>query len=180
MKRYQPVFATRQPLRIAAVRQLLTQAGVQTDTKVVYPEELERTVASSGDCLVIVDGQCPPQPDVLIRLAQSSPGSRILIWTEHLSADLLLATIECGLHGLLSSNLPPREAASALRRICCGERLLRFDPDSATSKISGPPKSMAAGAAFDAQWMLDGAESEGRGNWENGDASVATGSRGRF
>jgi DNA-binding NarL/FixJ family response regulator len=90
-----------------------------------------------------------------------SPGSRIVIWTDALTTGLLLTTIECGLNGLLSSRLPPPEAAYALLRICRGDRLLRFDADPGEKKTSGSNR-LAAAAEFDAQWMLHGAEPHGR------------------
>ncbi len=171
MNVYQPIFATRHALRIAAVRQLLTGAGIRKDPQVVYPEELERVVACAANCLVIVDGQSLPDEDTLRRLRRCGAGSRIVIWTDTLSTDLLLATIECGLDGLLSSALPPKEASYALMRICRGERLLRFDPDRGMVKHPDPSRRVAEAPArgpqahppaFDAQWMLHGAEPQGR------------------
>jgi DNA-binding NarL/FixJ family response regulator len=160
MTQYQPVFATRQALRIAEVRQLLTGAGIAADPTVVHPEELERVLADAGNCLVIVDGQSLPQLDALARLRRLSPGSSIVIWTEQLSAEMLLATMELGLHGLLSSRLPAEEAAHALQLICRGERLLRFD---SIAESPNPGRQVAAAPTFDAQWMLDGvADSQGR------------------
>jgi DNA-binding NarL/FixJ family response regulator len=162
MSSYHPIFATRQALRIAAVRQLLTGAGIAADVQTVFPEELERVVASAGDCLVIVDGQSLPDQDTLQRLRHLSPSSRIVIWTLTLSTDLLLATIECGLDGLLSSGLPPDEASYALLRICRGERILRFDSDRRAFQEPDPARQVASAPSFDAQWMLHGAESQGR------------------
>ena len=162
MSLYRPIFATRQALRIAAVRQLLTGAGISADPQVVFPEELERVVSGEGNCLVIVDGQALPQVEILIRLRRCSPHSRIVIWTENLTTDLLLATIECGLDGLLSSGLPVEEACGALVRICRGERLLRFDSDRGAIQRPDVTRVVAAAPSFDAQWMLHGAESQGR------------------
>jgi DNA-binding NarL/FixJ family response regulator len=162
MSSYQPIFATRQALRIAAVRQLLTGAGIADDVQTVYREELERVVASTGDCLVIVDGQWLPNQDTLQRLRQTSPGSRIVIWAATLTTDLLLATMECNLDGLLSSGLPPDEASYALLRICRGERILRFDSDRREFHEPDPGRQVASAASFDAQWMLHGAEPQGR------------------
>jgi len=160
MTQYQPIFATRYALRIAEVRQLLTGAGIAADPTVVHPEELERVVAGAGNCLVIVDGQSLPHVDALARLRRLSPDSCVVIWTDRLSAEMLLATMECSLHGLLSSRLPAEEAAHALQRICLGERLLRFDSAPESPK-SG--RRVAAAPTFDAQWMLDGAaDSKGR------------------
>jgi len=162
MKRYQPVFATRHALRIAAVRRLLTSVGIAADAQIVYPEELERVVTCAGDCLVIVDGQALPERDKLQRLRRLSPGSLIVIWADTLTTDLLLATIECGLNGLLSSALPPDEASCALSKICRGERILRFDADRRTFREPAPARQVAEPPSFDAQWMLNGAEPQGR------------------
>jgi DNA-binding NarL/FixJ family response regulator len=162
MTTYQPVFATRQALRIAGVRQLLDGAGIAVDPLVVHPEELERIVMGTGDCLVIIDGQYLPGSDVLLRICRFSPGSRLVLWTDRLTTELLLATIECGLHGLLSSRLPQAEAASALGRICRGERILRFDSDNEQSDLNTPKGQLVDPPSFDAQWMLDGAQPEGR------------------
>jgi DNA-binding NarL/FixJ family response regulator len=162
MTRYQPIFATQQALRIPAVHQLLTGAGITADAQVVYPEDLERVVACAGDCLVIVDGESLPDQDTLRRLRRFSQGSRIVIWTEALTPELLLTTLECGLDGLLSSELPPEEASYALARICRGERLLRFDSGTDVKKEYTPERQVAEAPSFDAQWMLHGAKSQGR------------------
>jgi DNA-binding NarL/FixJ family response regulator len=163
MTPYQPIFATHQALRIAEVRRLLTGAGIAADPTIVLPEELERAVAGRGSCLLIVDGQSMPPDDTLRRLRQSSPGSCIVIWTERLTTVMLLATIECDLHGLLSSRLPPEEAAYALRRICGGERMLRFDSEPLVPPSPRTSTAVAADSSFDAQWMLHGAaDSQGR------------------
>jgi DNA-binding NarL/FixJ family response regulator len=160
MTPYRPIFATQQALRIAEVRQLLVGAGIAADPTVVRPEELERAMAGAGNCLVIFDGEFLPSVDVLARLRRLSPDSYIVIWTERLSTEMLLATMELGLHGLLSSRLPWEEAAYALRRICRGERMLRFD---STPEPPQQKAGVAAASSFDAQWMLHGAaDSQGR------------------
>ena len=70
----------------------------------------------------------------------------------------MLATIECNLDGLLSSRLPPEDAAYALARICRGERLLRFDAESVSTDSVKAARKVAESPSFDAQWMLDGGE----------------------
>jgi len=155
---YQPVFATREAMRIAAVRELLLGAGITADPKVAYPDELERVAMAAGTCLVIIDGDSLPSPDVLQRLRRNSAGSRIVIWAERLTTEILLTTIECNLDGLLSSKLPPEDAAYALARICRGERLLRFDADSVSTDSVKAARKVAEAPSFDAQWMLNGGE----------------------
>jgi two-component system response regulator DesR len=49
------------------------------------------------------------------------------------TAELLKIALECEVHGLLSTGLPREEAATALLRICAGERILRFNADSGLS-----------------------------------------------
>jgi DNA-binding NarL/FixJ family response regulator len=161
MTHYHPVFATRQALRIASVRQLLAAAGIDLDPQVVHPEEVERAVASEGECLVLIDGQCMPPQDVLLRLRRSSPGSRLVLWTDRLTTELLLATMECDLDGLLSSRLSLDDAAVALVGICDGERILRFDSDASETDPVDNRREVAEAPFFDAQWMLHGAESTG-------------------
>ena len=121
MTGYQPVFATREPLRIGAVRELLLGAGITAEPKVVYPDELERVAMGAGTCLLIVDGESLPPSEVLLRLRRNSPESRIVIWAGRLTTEVLLTTIEWNLDGLLSSRLPPEDSAYALARICRGE-----------------------------------------------------------
>ena len=162
MNTYHPIFATRQPLRVGEMRKLLADAGIAEDPQLIHPDELEPAMHGADNCLVMIDGQWMPDQDVLIRLRSSSPRSRFVLWADRLSADLLLATMECELHGLLSSRLPAHEAASALARICRGERILRFDADSPEEAPVTSKRQLAAPQSFDAQWMLHGAEPSGK------------------
>lgn len=72
--------------------------------------------------------------------------------------ELLLATMECRLNGLIGSDLPPEEAAEALVRICRGERVLRYNSELEPLTTPNKPRT----SWFDAQWMLAEAESRGR------------------
>jgi hypothetical protein len=65
---YQPIFVTRQALRIAAVRRLLADTGITADLQTVHPEQMERIVTAEADWLVIVDGQAMPHPDAFERM----------------------------------------------------------------------------------------------------------------
>jgi DNA-binding NarL/FixJ family response regulator len=161
MTQYQPIFATAKPLRIAALRQLLVAAGIAEDPRAIFPEELPQALAGGGDCLVIVDGESLPPDNVLVSMRRASPGSRIVIWTDSLSPDLLRATLEFGLDGLLSSKLPLEDAAYALARICRGERLMRFD-STVPLKPPAAGQPLADATSFDAQWMLHGVGPHGR------------------
>jgi DNA-binding NarL/FixJ family response regulator len=132
------VFATRQPLLIAGVGELLQGGGLAADPQIVDPEELGRALAPAGNCLVILDGHALPARATLRELCRLAPGSFFVLWTVRPTADLLQAALECGLHGLLSARLPLEEAAQALRRICRGERLFRFDSNPGPLELPKP------------------------------------------
>lgn len=162
MREMRPVFVTRQPLRVGAVSQLLAGAGISSEPQLIHPDEFEHADTGAEECLVIVDGQSLSAEQSVGQLRRHSPRSRMIVWTDRLSPDLLLDTMECGLDGLLSSRLPLDEAVCALERICRGERILRFDSDASPGRPRPSAAALAASASFDAQWMLDGAESTGR------------------
>lgn len=133
-----PIFATRQPLLITGIREVLLGAGIAIDPRMVDPDQLERVLEPAEYYLCILDAKSVPGRDVLTRLCQSSPGSCFVLWTAYATADLLQTALECGIHGLLSSRLPLEDAARALVRICRGERLFRFDADAAPPDLSEP------------------------------------------
>jgi DNA-binding NarL/FixJ family response regulator len=133
-----PILATPNPLLIASVREVLSAAGITADPRVITPDGLGRTLPHADGCLVILDGQALPQRETLARLCRSAPGSYFVLWAAQPTADLLHIALECGVHGLLSTRLPLEEAAGALLRICRGERILRFDPDSGPVALSKP------------------------------------------
>jgi DNA-binding NarL/FixJ family response regulator len=130
MSACQPILATSNPLFFSGVREVLALAGVAADPQIVTPAALGQTVPLPGRCLVILDGLALPHPETLARLCRSTPESRFVLWVTRPTADALKFALDCGVHGLLSANLPRAEAAAALVRICAGERILRFDPDS--------------------------------------------------
>jgi two-component system response regulator DesR len=131
-----PIFATSNPLLIAGVREVLAAAGVPADPRIVDPEGLPQTLAHGDRCLVILDGHALPHRDTLEQLCRSRTGSQFVVWVGHPTADLLKIALECGVHGLLSTRLPLEEAASALLRICRGERVFRFDPNAGSTAAS--------------------------------------------
>jgi DNA-binding NarL/FixJ family response regulator len=124
-----PIFATPNPLLIAGVREVLAAAGIPHDPRIVAPDGLDRTLAPTDRCLVILDGDALPHRDTLAHLCRSS-GSQFVVWAVRPTADLLRIALECGVHGLLSTRLPLDEASDAMLRICRGERIFRFNPDS--------------------------------------------------
>jgi two-component system response regulator DesR len=130
------IFATPNPLLIAGVREVLTAAGMTGDPRIVAPEGLGQTLAPAGGCLVFLDGQALPRRETLAQLCRSNPGSCFVLWVTQPTGDLLQIALECGVHGVLSTRLPLEEAAGALLRICHGERVFRFDPDSGPVALS--------------------------------------------
>jgi two-component system response regulator DesR len=133
-----PIFATANPLLIAGVREVLAAAGMSVELLIVAPESLGQAMATAAACLAILDGQALPHRETLAQLCRSTPGSRFVLWVVQPTADLLNIALECGIHGLLGSRLPRQEAASALLRICGGERVFRFDPDSGPVALAKP------------------------------------------
>jgi two-component system response regulator DesR len=125
-----PILASPNPLFFARVREVLAAAGISAEPQIVHPVGLGNTVTIPDRCLVILDGQALPHPEALSRLCRSTPKSRFVLWVARPTADALRFALECGIHGLLSANLPREEAAAALIRICAGERILRFDADA--------------------------------------------------
>jgi two-component system response regulator DesR len=135
---FRPVLATRQPLLIAGVREVLWGAGITHDPQVVHPEELDRVLTADRTGVAILDGESLPSDDALLRLRRASPHTFLVIWTNNLTARQLQSAVECCLHGLLSTRLPLEEAANALQRICRGEKLFRFDSDPAPLDLPKP------------------------------------------
>ena len=133
-----PILATPNPLLIAGIREVLAAAGMPADPRIVEPAGLAETLSQGDGGLVILDGQALPHRETLAHLCRSHPRSQFVVWAMQPTADLLRIALECGVHGLLSTRLPMEEASNALTRICRGERILRFDPDSAGAARSKP------------------------------------------
>ena len=127
-----PIFVTPNPLLIAGVREVLAAAGIAADARLVAPEDLDKTLAQAVDGLVILDSQALPRPERLARLCRSYP-ARFVIWATQPTGDLLSVALECGVQGLLSTRLAMEEVTNALGRIVRGERVFRFNTDSAIS-----------------------------------------------
>ena len=126
MRSSQPILVTLNPLLIAGVREVLAAAGMPADSRVISPEGLAAMLAPFEGGLVILDGQALPQSERLGQLRRANPGWRFVVWAAQPTADLLRISLECGVHGLLSSRLALEDAANALARICQGEKIFRF------------------------------------------------------
>jgi len=122
----QAILVTPNPLLIAGVRGVLAAAGMAADPRIIAPEGLAAILSETAGGLAILDGQALPQSDRLGQLRRSNPGWRLVVWAAQPTADLLRISLECGVHGLLSTRLAVEEAANALRRICQGEKIFRF------------------------------------------------------
>ena len=130
MRSGQPIFATPNPLLIAGVREVLAAAGMPADPRIIAPDGLAAILAQGDGGLAILDGQALPQSERLGQLRRSNAGWRFVVWAAQPTADLLRISLECGVHGLLSTRLALDEAANALRRICQGEKIFRFIANS--------------------------------------------------
>jgi DNA-binding NarL/FixJ family response regulator len=96
------------------------------DPRIVAPDGLAAILAQSDGGLAILDGHALPQSERLGQLRRSNPGWQFVVWAAQPTTDLLRISLECGVHGLLSTRLTLDEAANALRRICLGEKIFRF------------------------------------------------------
>src|ERR1035438_2042962 len=105
MRSSQPILVTLNPLLIAGVREVLAAAGMPADSRVISPEGLAAMLAQFEGGLVILDGQALPQSERLGQLRRANPGWRFVVWAAQPTADLLRISLECGVHGLLSSRL---------------------------------------------------------------------------
>jgi DNA-binding NarL/FixJ family response regulator len=135
---FRPIFVTPNPFSTAGVREVLQAAGLPLAPRIVAPDSIRQGLEQAGPCLAILDGQFLPPHETLSQLCCSPHGSRFVLWATRPTADLLKTALECGVHGLLSANLPVEEAAAALVRICSGERILRFDPGDGPVHSSKP------------------------------------------
>jgi two-component system response regulator DesR len=95
--------------------------------RILAPEGLAPALAQAEEGLAILDGLALPQSERLAQLRRSNPGWRLVVWAVQPTADLLRISLESGVHGLLSTRLAVDEAANALRRICQGEKIFRFN-----------------------------------------------------
>jgi two-component system response regulator DesR len=122
----QTIFVTPNPLLIAGVREVLAAAGMPADPRIIAPEGLAAILAEADGGLAILDGQALPRGERLGQLRLSNPGWRFVVWAAQPTVDLLRISLECGVHGLLSTRLALDEAANALQRIRQGEKIFRF------------------------------------------------------
>ena len=113
--------------------------------------------------LVIVDGNSAPYWHSLAEAQEIAPDSHFVLCTKRVTPLLVREAFECGLHGVLSSQLAVDDAAHALVQICRGERQFRFDPpetrfvsprrvEPAHDTAAAPPPDPAD---FDALWMFE-------------------------
>jgi DNA-binding NarL/FixJ family response regulator len=120
------VFATDRPLLLAGFREVLRRVGINCEPGVIEPARLVESVESSERCLVFLDGEGMPSWENLEMARLRTPKSRFVVCCGVIRPELVLAAMERGLDGLLSTRVPVPEAADALTQICRGERQFRF------------------------------------------------------
>jgi DNA-binding NarL/FixJ family response regulator len=140
------VFVTEQPLRIAALRELLFHAGLTAEESVLLPGALASNLKSDESSLVILDGEFQ-QPWETIVLARLRAVNARFVWLPmEITPRVIHAALEAGLHGVLSNNLPFDETIQALQRIWQGECQFRYGHESAPKARTGlkPPPAISA------------------------------------
>jgi DNA-binding NarL/FixJ family response regulator len=125
------VFVTEQPLRIAALRELLLHAGLTADESVILPGALASNLTSDESSLVILDGEFQQPWDTIVLARLRAANSRFVWLPFEITPRVIHAALEAGLHGVLSNNLPFEEAIQALQRIWQGECQFRYGHESA-------------------------------------------------
>ena len=120
------VFATERPLLAVGVRELLRRSGLEAEPRVVGPAALADSVQPEETWLIVLDSEGPLFWDDLDKARLRAPGSRFVICGGAITPELVLAAMEHGLDGVISTRLPESEATEALVRICHGERQFRF------------------------------------------------------
>ncbi|WP_234362811.1 response regulator [Streptomyces formicae] len=64
--------------------------------------------------------------DATIQLTRATPSARVLVLTDHESADTVVAAFEAGASGLLLKSSSPREIISSVRSVAAGASVLSY------------------------------------------------------
>ena len=120
------VFATERPLLAVGLRELLRRAGLEAEPWMVPPAALSGSVRADETWLIVLDGEAPMFWEELDRARERAPQSRFVICGSAITPELVLAAVEHGLHGVISTRLSEVEATEALVRVCNGERQFRY------------------------------------------------------
>lgn len=123
------VCATERPLLAVGLRELLRRAGLELEPWMVAPRALSGVVRADQTWLVVLDGDGPIYWEDLDRARMRAPQSRFVICGGAVTPEMVLAAVEHGLDGVISTRLPEMEATEALVRVCRGERQFRYQND---------------------------------------------------
>jgi DNA-binding NarL/FixJ family response regulator len=135
------VFVTERPLLAVGFREVLRRAGLESEPGLVEPYKLAGLLRGAERWLVIVDGEGLLQWDALDTARQQSLESRFVISCGATRPELVLAAIEHGFDGLISTRIPVPEASEALAQICRGEKQFRFVDTLEHRASDSPPLS---------------------------------------
>src|SRR5579863_5074704 len=121
------VFATDRPLQIAGFRELLRYAHLETELLIISPDSLQAALGPHETCLVMLDGESVLPWGTIGQARLDRPDARFVVWCSRIAPELVRASLQAGMHGMLSAELPLAEAAESLRQIWQGECRLRFN-----------------------------------------------------
>jgi len=146
------VFATTQPLRLAPLEPVLRKLGIDEAPTIVRSAQLADVVTRNQASLVFIDGHCILPWDIIAQARADAPACRFVLCSYGMTPSLVQAAMQCGLDGVLSTDLPPGDMVSVLQQIQRGERQFRFEP--AKRHIQSRLAAQAAGTDFDSFWMF--------------------------
>lgn len=135
------VFATERPLLVVGFREVLRRAGLDLEPAVVEPTGLASSLRAEEKWLVMLDGESLLPWEALDATRLRSPRSLFVICCAAIRPELVMAAIEHGLDGIISTRIPVPEATEALELICQGERQFRFPDTLELQGTEGPPLS---------------------------------------
>jgi DNA-binding NarL/FixJ family response regulator len=137
--------------------------GLEDDIKVVAEcanaDEAYGRLAGAGDPpeVLVLDLSMPGRSglDLLRRVSLRWPRLRILVFSMHDNAAMVVQVLKAGAAGYVTKSSPPDELVTAVRRVARGERVLSADVAAAASGASEPPPHLAlSGREFDVLRLL--------------------------
>jgi len=135
------VFVTERPLLAVGFREVLRRAGLEAEPSMRQPAKLAETLQSADRWLVMLDGDAVLPWDALDSARQQSPESLFVMCCGATKPELVLAAMDHGFDGLISTRIPVADASDALAQICCGQRQFRFKDTLERQTPDGPPLS---------------------------------------
>jgi len=135
------VFVTERPLLAVGFREVLRRAGLEAELSMRQPAKLGETLRSGEKWLVMLDGDGTLQWEMLDAARRESPKSLFVMCCSATRPELVLAAMDHGFDGLISTRIPVADASEALAQICCGQRQFRFKDTLERQLPDGPPLS---------------------------------------